>query len=298
MYNFSKTSHDANWREFKQPLFRRGKRSLLSLITRKTQQKSQNDKTSVDLVSEKNSKHERNGYHTSKLSVESSNSNPSNGDLIALIFELQNKISHMENRIIVLERHLLDCPNYNGEEQEEYNISPTSFNTSIQSFVSPAKTFTFQEQSFRDPSALSVPSTRQNSENGSMCSELGSLLSTRSRSSTLNDKVGEISALSDWFQYPFEGIKKEKALHSFDGTYGTSTPNTNRLEGVALQRRNRSISIGYDAFEAAPQSVESGVDAILTAAAAVAQSITTSPPDNQPMNGRPLKKYVITLVLL
>jgi hypothetical protein len=39
MYSFNKTSHDANWREFKQPLFRKGKRNLLTLITRKTQQK-------------------------------------------------------------------------------------------------------------------------------------------------------------------------------------------------------------------------------------------------------------------
>ena len=39
MYSFNKTSHDANWREFKQPLFRRGKRNLLPLISRKTQQK-------------------------------------------------------------------------------------------------------------------------------------------------------------------------------------------------------------------------------------------------------------------
>ena len=37
MYNFTKTSHDANRREFKQPLFRKGKRNLLPLICRKTQ---------------------------------------------------------------------------------------------------------------------------------------------------------------------------------------------------------------------------------------------------------------------
>jgi hypothetical protein len=37
MYNFTKTSHDANRREFKQPLFRKGKRNLLPLISRKTQ---------------------------------------------------------------------------------------------------------------------------------------------------------------------------------------------------------------------------------------------------------------------
>lgn len=66
------------------------------------------------------------------------------------------------------------------------------------------------------------------------------------------------------------------------------------MEGVALQRRNRSTSIGYDTFEVASQSdTASGVDAILTAAAAVAQSISTSPTDNLAMmNGRPLKKYV------
>lgn len=40
MYSFNKTSHDANWREFKQPLFRRGMRNLLGFISRKTQQKN------------------------------------------------------------------------------------------------------------------------------------------------------------------------------------------------------------------------------------------------------------------
>ena len=36
MYSFSKTRHDANWREFKQEMFQRGKRHLLHLIKRKT----------------------------------------------------------------------------------------------------------------------------------------------------------------------------------------------------------------------------------------------------------------------
>jgi hypothetical protein len=40
MYSFNKTSHDANWREFRQPLFRRGQRNLLPLISRKMQPKS------------------------------------------------------------------------------------------------------------------------------------------------------------------------------------------------------------------------------------------------------------------
>lgn len=37
MYNFTKTSHDANRREFMQPFFRKGKRNFLPLISRKTQ---------------------------------------------------------------------------------------------------------------------------------------------------------------------------------------------------------------------------------------------------------------------
>jgi hypothetical protein len=67
------------------------------------------------------------------------------------------------------------------------------------------------------------------------------------------------------------------------------------MEGVALQRRNRSISIGYDAFEAVNNGpiFESGVDAILTAAATVAHRVTNpddmAQPDHAP-NGRPLKK--------
>ena len=36
MYSFSKTRHDANWREFKQELFQRGRRDLLPHIKRKT----------------------------------------------------------------------------------------------------------------------------------------------------------------------------------------------------------------------------------------------------------------------
>jgi len=37
MYSFSKTRHDANWREFKQKNFQRGRKDLLPLIKRKTQ---------------------------------------------------------------------------------------------------------------------------------------------------------------------------------------------------------------------------------------------------------------------
>ena len=37
MYNFTKTRHDSNYREFRQPLFQRGKRHLLSMIKRKSQ---------------------------------------------------------------------------------------------------------------------------------------------------------------------------------------------------------------------------------------------------------------------
>jgi HSF-type DNA-binding len=37
MYNFSKTRHDSNYREFRQPLFQRGRRDLLSDIKRKSQ---------------------------------------------------------------------------------------------------------------------------------------------------------------------------------------------------------------------------------------------------------------------
>lgn len=53
MYSFNKTSHDANWREFKQPLFRKGMRNLLGFISRKTQQKnsSANTASSVDSTS-------------------------------------------------------------------------------------------------------------------------------------------------------------------------------------------------------------------------------------------------------
>ena len=37
MYSFTKTRHDSNYREFRQPLFQRGRRDLLSIIKRKTQ---------------------------------------------------------------------------------------------------------------------------------------------------------------------------------------------------------------------------------------------------------------------
>lgn len=53
MYNFTKTSHDANRREFKQPLFRKGKRNLLPLISRKTQKTVR----SIDSTQTENSSH-------------------------------------------------------------------------------------------------------------------------------------------------------------------------------------------------------------------------------------------------
>jgi hypothetical protein len=201
MYNFNKTSHDANWREFKQPLFRKGKRNLLSLITRKTQQKNQTDRDRSDTLSEKSSvscgKVEKSyGGSTlqKQLSRDMPNGIPSNGDLIAMIFELQNKIYHMESRLNLLEEHLLHCPNAsldgNGHEDPEDNSSPTSF--SIQSLTSPTSMFPFPHQTFRDVSQYSVPSTRQNSESGSMCSELGNLVSrTRSTTAAL-EKVSQI----------------------------------------------------------------------------------------------------------
>lgn len=37
MYNFTKTRHDSNYREFRQPWFQRGRRHLLSMIKRKSQ---------------------------------------------------------------------------------------------------------------------------------------------------------------------------------------------------------------------------------------------------------------------
>lgn len=37
MYNFTKTRHDSNYREFRQPMFQRGRRNLLLLIKRKSQ---------------------------------------------------------------------------------------------------------------------------------------------------------------------------------------------------------------------------------------------------------------------
>lgn len=94
---------------------------------------------------------------------------------------------------------------------------------------------------------------------------------------------------------PTNAIRREKALRSFDGAYRSSLEPTNRLEGVALQRRNRSISIGYDTFEAKNSdgtAFESGVDAILTAAAAVAQRVSTNENGmlDHSLHGRPLKK--------
>ena len=45
MYNFTKTRHDSNYREFRQPMFQRGRRNLLLLIKRKCQTSS--DKTNI-----------------------------------------------------------------------------------------------------------------------------------------------------------------------------------------------------------------------------------------------------------
>jgi hypothetical protein len=72
------------------------------------------------------------------------------------------------------------------------------------------------------------------------------------------------------------------------------------MEGVALQSRNRTISTGYDTFEVSSSQTsvsvfgsagfQGGVDAILTAAATVAQRMSENlTAENQ--NGRPLKKY-------
>ena len=118
-------------------------------------------------------------------------------------------------------------------------------------------------------------------------------------------------------------------LHSFDGSMRQRNSNSknNRMEGVALQRRNRTVSTGYDTFEASSatiasttkvsifESIHGGVDAILNAAAAVAQSgvgagvttttatVTTSgsfggnsgsdegTTSDENSHGRPLKKY-------
>lgn len=41
MYNFTKTRHDSNYREFRQPMFQRGRRNLLLLIKRKCQTSSE-----------------------------------------------------------------------------------------------------------------------------------------------------------------------------------------------------------------------------------------------------------------
>lgn len=191
MYNFNKTSHDANWREFKQPLFRKGKRHLLSLITRKTQQKTQTDRDRSDTFSEKSSTSvgkQSGGSILQKLpSRDLPTGNPSNGDLIAMIFELQNKIYHMESRLNLLEEHLIHCPNAsfdcNGHEDNDPNSnSPSS--RSFQSLTSPTSFFPFHHQTFRDTAQLSLPSTRQNSESGSMCSEVGNLVS-RTRTAAL-----------------------------------------------------------------------------------------------------------------
>ena len=45
MYSFTKTRHDSNYREFRQPLFQRGRRDLLSRIKRKTQGSTEKNAT-------------------------------------------------------------------------------------------------------------------------------------------------------------------------------------------------------------------------------------------------------------
>jgi hypothetical protein len=47
MYSFSKTRHDSNHREFRQPLFQRGRRDLLLCIKRKSQPSSRNGSTAT-----------------------------------------------------------------------------------------------------------------------------------------------------------------------------------------------------------------------------------------------------------
>jgi hypothetical protein len=187
MYNFSKTSHDANWREFKQPLFRKGQRNLLCLITRKTQQKNQNSsdkdrnqgsELAPDSIGKLDNRHVLAGQQTP--AIDPLAINPSNGDLIALIFELQNKLHHMEARLSVMEEHLLHCPHLSASiGDNSLKVEP------------PCSSFHLPKQPFREDNyQQSISSTRQNSESGSMCSELGSLLTTRSRSTTMTDKVG------------------------------------------------------------------------------------------------------------
>jgi hypothetical protein len=47
MYSFSKTRHDSNHREFRQPLFQRGRRDLLLCIKRKSQPSSRNGQSAT-----------------------------------------------------------------------------------------------------------------------------------------------------------------------------------------------------------------------------------------------------------
>lgn len=92
MYNFTKTSHDANWREFKQPLFRKNKRDLLPLIMRKTQATNNSSKDSA----EKRTRQES-----------TSASGASDEDKLSEVTELRERVSHLEEIIYVL----CQCPN-------------------------------------------------------------------------------------------------------------------------------------------------------------------------------------------
>ena len=92
MYNFAKTSHDANWREFKQPLFRKNKRDLLPLIMRKTQATNNSSKDSA----EKRSRQES-----------ASASCASDEDKLLELAEVRERVAHLEEIIYVL----CQCPN-------------------------------------------------------------------------------------------------------------------------------------------------------------------------------------------
>lgn len=92
MYNFTKTSHDANWREFKQPLFRKNKRDLLPLIMRKTQATN----SSKDSAAEKRARQES-----------TSVSGASDEDKLSDLAEVRERVRHLEEIIYVL----CQCPN-------------------------------------------------------------------------------------------------------------------------------------------------------------------------------------------
>ena len=92
MYNFTKTSHDANWREFKQPLFRKNKRDLLPLIMRKTQTTNNSSKD----TSEKRSRQDT-----------ASGSCGSDEDKLSEVADLKLRVAHLEELFYTL----CQCPN-------------------------------------------------------------------------------------------------------------------------------------------------------------------------------------------